>query len=406
MSKKYRRLYETAFDSKISKSDEDLLSAEKQDAVIAHRMSDQLQLSASTSSVQQQCGGGGGGGDVVIVRASSSARLPYKSRLFGFLLHQKRRNSMGPPQRYANYGGKYPSSDSVVTSSSVSLESITSDSLSSHSSESPCYKSRFPEPHVLSPISDKSSQDATVAAAPITNTVAAAAVTNITTTADAVVAQTQAKTKPPQSLGLIKLNRDHHQHHGSDSGISVGSKPGDNSYQELLDLPFDMPKLRRKRFESEASRAGGAPLPPESLPFDMPKLRRKQMDSAGALPFDVPELRRRQTDRCATVISSDFEIGTADGCVSERLEDEDPFDVANPKAISGRTHDRGSANKPDRNNLFLDVTPNSRCVAVVNAINKLSPKTFQNKSKLFLCFFLRILCTVDFIMRGNYIFKL
>lgn len=379
MSKKFRRLYETAFDSKISKSDEDLLSAEKQDAVIAHRMSDQLQLSASTSSVQQQCGGGGGG-DVVIVRASSSARLPYKSRLFGFLLHQKRRNSMGPPQRYANYGGKYPSSDSVITSSSVSLESITSDSLSSHSSESPCYKSRFPEPHVLSPISDKSSQDATVAAAAVTTTVAA--VSNITTTADAVVAQVQAKTKPPQSLGLIKLNRDHQQHHGSDSGISVGSKPGDNSYQELLDLPFDMPKLRRKRIESEASRAGGMPLPPESLPFDMPKLRRKQMDSAGALPFNVPELRRRQTDRCARVISSDFEIGTADGSASERLEDEDPFE-ANPKAISGN---QGSANKPDRNNLFLDVTPNSR-VAVVNAINKLSPKTFQNKSKLFLCFF-------------------
>jgi len=144
MSRNFRRYYETAFDSKISKSDDDLLSADKHDAAVAHRLSDQLQLSASTSSVRP-CD--------VVVRASPS-RPPGKSRLFGFLLRRRRRNGGG---RGADRCNDYRSSDSVATSSSLSLESITSDSLSSHSSESPrCH----PQPHVLSPISDKSSLDA------------------------------------------------------------------------------------------------------------------------------------------------------------------------------------------------------------------------------------------------------
>lgn len=382
MSKKFRRFYETAFDSKISKSDEDLLSADKQDAAIAHRLSNQLQLSASTSSVRR-CD--------TVVRPSPS-KLPYKHRLFGFLL-QRRRNS-------GDGSNKYRSSDSMVTSSSLSLESITSDSLSSHSSESPrCYlQQRFTEPHVLSPISDKSSLDAGTEISDYERNRRSSATTQI-------------KTKPPQSLGLIKLNRDNSlQHHGSDSGISVGSKPGDN-YQELLDVPFDMPKLRRKQksevFHVEKSIVAAPvnPPPPVELPpFDMPKLRRKPIlrHSDGpddmALPFDMPKLRKRQMENCARVISLDFEIGSdiMIHCSSGTKNPEEnvvgrtseielieglPFNIPKLKRIN--LQDEGGK-KPDRSSLFLNVMPSNNCAAV-NTNNIPLLKTFQNKSKCCFC---------------------
>lgn len=416
MSKKFRRFYETAFDSKISKSDEDLLSAEKQDSAIAHRLSNQLQLSASASSVRQY-----DDEDVAAtataVRASPSCRMQCKNRLFGFLL-RKRRNGGGGgggSGRQFNSVYKYRSSDSVMTSSSLSLESITSDSLSSHSSESPCYK-RFPVPHVLSPISDKSSQDAGTEFLNYEHrksSAAGSAATAVDVAGKATAVVAQVKTKPPQSLGLIKLNSGHMQHHGSDSGISVGSKPGDN-YQELLDVPFDMPKLkRRQRFEegpttmssttssssSSSSDCTGrpvlAPPRPQELPFDMPKLRRRQTDAGcdpsgggGMLPFDMPKLRKKQMDSCARVISLDFEIGSdedaysapsgvrhpADRSKSEQLK-ELPFDIPKLKNINLHEGER----KPDRSFLFLNVVPDN--CAAVNANNKQLSKTFQNKSK-------------------------
>lgn len=432
MSKKFRRFYETAFDSKISKSDEDLLSAEKQDSAIAHRLSNQLQLSASAGSIRQYddeddddaAAASAAATTANTVRASPSTTMQYKNRLLRFLL-RKRRSGGGHSGgggggggkgggRLVNSVSKYRSSDSVVTSSSLSLESITSDSLSSHSSESPCYnKQRFPVPHVLSPISDKSSQDAgaefleyerrrSSTAGSATPVVVVGA--NATETATATV--TPVKTKPPQSLGLIKLNSDHMQHHGSDSGISVGSKPGD-SYQELLDVPFDMPKLRRRQrseegpttVSSSSSDCTGHPklAPPrlQGLPFDMPKLRRRQTNAGcdpggAALPFDMPKLRKRQMDSCARVISLDFEIGSdeysfsahsdvshaADRSKSEQLEDL-PFDIPKLKKISLQ---KEGEKKPDRSTLFLNVIPNNGDAAV-NANNKLLSKTFQNKSK-------------------------
>ncbi|VVC25673.1 SH2 domain [Cinara cedri] len=417
MSKKFRRFYETAFDSKISKSDDDLLSADKHDAVIAHRLSSQLQLSASASSVhlQQLCNddddddddddavsstaGGGGRG---VVRSSSSAKLSCKTRLFGFLQSHRRRISAAAGGRFKSCN-KYRSSDSVATSSSLSLESITSDSMSSHSSESPrCYK-RFPEPHVLSPISDKSSQDA------------GAEMLDYERRRSSAATVQQVKTKPPQSLGLIKLNRDQQQHHGSDSGISVGSKPGGDNYQELLDVPFDMPKLRRKQksevFRAEVPAAAALPStagvhhqPPE-LPFDMPKLRRKQVqanpdsDVAVTLPFDMPKLRKRQMDSCARIMSLDFDIGSAADAYSSsdtknRCDDnaaacsgpnkseqlkELPFDIPKLKKIN--LHNGGDNNRLDRSSLFLNVKPNKCTGAAVNTNNAPSLKTFQNKNQ-------------------------
>ncbi|XP_060868422.1 LOW QUALITY PROTEIN: uncharacterized protein LOC132943439 [Metopolophium dirhodum] len=422
MSKKFRRFYETAFDSKISKSDEDLLSAEKQDSAIAHRLSNQLQLSASASSVRQyddedEDDAVPAAATAATVRASPSCRMQCKNRLFGFLLRKKRSGGAGGGRKL-NSVYKYRSSDSVVTSSSLSLESITSDSLSSHSSESPCYK-RFPVPHILSPISDKSAQDAgtefldyehrrSSAAGSAVPVVAGA----VSATATATAAVAPIKTKPPQSLGLIKLNSDHMQHHGSDSGISVGSKPGDN-YQELLDVPFDMPKLRRRQRSEEgpttvlsttssssssssdcAGRPVLAPPRPQGLPFDMPKLRRRQTNAGCGpggveLPFDMPKLRKRQMDSCARVISLDFEIGSdedaysarsgvkhpADRTKSEQLE-ELPFDIPKLKKINLHNEDE---KKPDRSTLFLNVLPNN--CAAVNVNNKQLSKTFQNKNQ-------------------------
>lgn len=401
MSKNFRRFYETAFDSKISKSDDDLLSTEKQNAAIAHhRLSNLqlLQLSASTSSVvRPSCD--------VVVRTTAAAASPSKplskNRLFGFLLHRRRRNGGGGGGGSGGAAGrrddKCRSSDSVVTSSSVSLESIcTSDSLSSHSSESPrcCYPHhRFPEPHVLSPISDKSSlQDA--AGAEISDY-------ERDRRSSATTAAQIVKTKPPQSLGLIKLNPDHgHQHlHGSDSGISVGSKPGDN-YQELLDVPFDMPKLRRKQKSAEAfccaEKSAGADAVVERQPSAQLQLQLPP-------PFDMPKLRRKQVNSCATTVvvsSSDSANGADDaerqhvsaagtaadaagGNVVDRTFPDTlerlPFDIPKWKTINSR--DDGGNKKPDRSSLFLDVTPNDRACATVNTLNKPTLKTFQNKSK-------------------------
>ncbi|XP_025424650.1 uncharacterized protein LOC112693682 [Sipha flava] len=413
MSKKFRRFYETAFDSKISKSDEDLLSADKQDAAIAHRLSNQLQLSASASSVQLlQCDADHGA-----IRAPAT-RQPPKNRFLGFLLSQKRRNSGGGGGQ--RFNSKYRSSDSMVTSSSLSLESITSDSLSSHSSESPCYKLRFPEPHVLSPISDKSSQDAGAEILQDFDRRRSSATATVAV-ATAPTASSVVKAKPPQSLGLIKLNKDHHQHHGSDSGISVGSKPGD-SYQELLDVPFDMPKLRRKQKSQVFHHAEKSTITttttnttittkttttlqcpsdgPSELPFDMPKLRRRQNcnttnSNDAALPFDMPKLRKRQMESCARVISLDFEIGSdlsaynasrindcqdhdnvTDRSECEQLE-ELPFDF--PKLRKTNLQDKDDK-KPDRSSLFLNVLPDN-CSATISPNNRALSKTFQNKNQ-------------------------
>lgn len=398
MSKKFRRFYETAFDSNISKSDEDLLSAEKQDAAIAHRLSHQLQLSASASSVSQ-CGGGGDGGSRDCTSAASRRRrLPScKKRLFGFLL-QRKRNSGGGSDASSGDGGGCPrivydtgsnaktscsrrSTDSVaMTGSSLSLESITSDSLSSHSSESPCYK-RFTvagQPHVLSPISDKSWQDAVTATTAVTATIPVVATTTTVTVATAV------KARPPQSLGLIKLNGDRkqQQHHGSDSGISVGSKPGD-SYQELLDVPFDMPKLRRKQTIVAAT----VEIPPEPQQqqqqqpsertpiggFDVPKLRRPD----AALPFDMPKLRRRQMESCARVVNgsaSSSEFGFDFG-----------GNLTGTTGDVGRAIDSRAERKPNRTGLFLNVMPVGQCAGTAGANNGRPslPLTVQIKSSYF-----------------------
>lgn len=124
---------------------------------------------------------------------------------------------------------------------------------------------------------------------------------------------------------------------GSDSGISVDGSNlrwANNYQQDLEHLPFDMPKLRRRRANPsldtttsgsatsvEAGSAGSGCVGHEELPFDMPKLRRKlrasltlanSSESSSAsqssepqeveqllqdLPFDMPKLRKKQISR-------------------------------------------------------------------------------------------------------------
>lgn len=241
---------------------------------------------------------------------------------------------------------KYSSTESMATSSSGgSLESIRSStsegnrstssseshrssSLSSHSSDSTGSTSGYHNPissgtmgarffhqtklHILSPISDKSSQEQgsetsennknnnSQRASPEENTLA-----NTTPMAEQTVwtgdnpnptiPLQKPKRRTPQNKNLINLSlnfgqssgADSETHQGSDSGISIESRCGvggtlnQNVSVDLNDLPFDMPKLRRRRLlqqpdPSVQDTSGSATsVDLRDLPFDMPKLRRR-----------------------------------------------------------------------------------------------------------------------------------
>ncbi|XP_047995928.1 uncharacterized protein LOC125233837 [Leguminivora glycinivorella] len=222
---------------------------------------------------------------------------------------------------------KYSSTESMATSSSggsmeslrsstsedrssSSSESRRSSSLSSHSSDSgnvPFTKSHHMQLsgfghhnnklHILSPISDKSSQEPASETSDNNRNNNSQKVSpedvetgnTIQTTVEIVA---KPKRRALQNRNLLNLTFRHSttagdaEIQGSDSGISIHSREGVDSRntfinfknsnaeeerkdpdQDLSDLPFDMPKLRRRRAEAEADL--------RSLPFDMPKLRRK-----------------------------------------------------------------------------------------------------------------------------------
>lgn len=231
---------------------------------------------------------------------------------------------------------KYSSTESMATSSSGgSLESIRSStsegnrstssseshrstSLSSHSSDSAGstgYHNPVSVPkgtrffhqtklHILSPISDKSSQEQgsetsennknnnSQRASPEENTLASTtplAEQTSWTGDNPTVQLPKPKRRTPQNKNLINLglgqsSGDSETHHGSDSGISVESRCGvggsfnQNMYLDLNDLPFDMPKLRRRRLQQQPvqdTSGSTTSVDLRDLPFDMPKLRRR-----------------------------------------------------------------------------------------------------------------------------------
>ncbi|CAH0562182.1 unnamed protein product [Brassicogethes aeneus] len=225
---------------------------------------------------------------------------------------------------------KYSSTESITSSSCGSMESIKSStsegnrstsssesrqssSLSSHSSDSGrnskysvSQSSNFlthnNKLHILSPISDKSSQE------PISetsdnnrnNNSEKCSPEDVNLTPPEVT--TKIKRRVPQNRNLLNLGF-HTEIQGSDSGISIQSRFGFNSelsgapsQQDFSDLPFDMPKLRRRRLLSQdpCTSSSATSVDLRDLPFDMPKLRRRLrvQDSAASSSQSVVETER------------------------------------------------------------------------------------------------------------------
>lgn len=213
---------------------------------------------------------------------------------------------------------KYSSTESMTTSSSggsmesiksstsegnrstTSCESRHSSSLSSHSSDSggnmtfsstqnSVFMAHANKLHILSPISDKSSQE------PASETSDNNKNNNSQKCSpEEVITPESMRTKRriPQNRNLLNLgfHPADKEIQGSDSGISIHSREGIRSKFEVTaaelsapsqpdfsNLPFDMPKLRRKKMiTQEACTSGSATsVDLKDLPFDMPKLRRK-----------------------------------------------------------------------------------------------------------------------------------
>lgn len=239
--------------------------------------------------------------DVMVVKRNSSKT---KENILDFKSNRRRH--------------KYSSTESMTTSSSGgSMESIKSStsegnrsttssgsrqssSLSSHSSDSGSTKrycgiqnSGFSahnnKLHILSPISDKSSQE------PISETSDNHRNNNSQKCSPeelAVTSETiKVKRRLPQNKNLLNLgfHTGDLEIQGSDSGISIQSREGIKSrfsfpvaelpsqHQDFSDLPFDMPKLRRRRMITQDACTSGSTTSVDlrDLPFDMPKLRRR-----------------------------------------------------------------------------------------------------------------------------------
>ncbi|XP_030746263.1 uncharacterized protein LOC115875056 isoform X2 [Sitophilus oryzae] len=263
-----------------------------------------------------------------------------KSRPKNNLLSGSKRTKDGVIRRIRH---KYSSTESMTTSSSGgSMESIKSStsegnrstsssssrqspSLSSHSSDSGSTRpmnyataqSNFltQQPsnklHILSPISDKSSQE------PISET----SDNNKNNNSQKCSPETEAvatenktsKKRFPQNKNLLSLNfHERPEIQGSDSGISIQSREGINksrigflatdlsappSQQDFSDLPFDMPKLRRRRLLPDAACTSGSATSVDlkDLPFDMPKLRRRMRLQAGNLEYSVSQASSSQS---------------------------------------------------------------------------------------------------------------
>lgn len=270
-----RRLYETAFDSVVVRSNE----SESERA--ANRS---IQLSTERSSSEHRSADRETTAEIGTERLVGEAKLGLTSL------------SIGAPRRRT----KYSSSD--TSSSGGSLESVASEcsgsesrrssSLSSHGSESPVRL--FSHLNVLSPISDKS--------------------------------QEPEPSPSPSPPPVIPPPR-HEEAPASDSGISVESRNKDEEHvwdapksrrkrnerrddnasltsTEIDKVSLDTPKTRRRIKQgiptelSSERIATSVQVELEKLPFDMPKLRRKlrnplSPDNVNQLLFEIPKHRRR-----------------------------------------------------------------------------------------------------------------
>ncbi|XP_015122812.1 SH2 domain-containing adapter protein E [Diachasma alloeum] len=314
----------------------------------------------------------------------------------------------------------YSSTESMATSSSAgsmeSLRSTTSESnrstsssdsrrstsLSSHSSDSGtthCFLHHHHQPktlsgyltfhashlHILSPISDKSSQEpasetsdnnrnnnSQKASPEATGLVMLNTTTNPITSTVVVPTDPSFKNRrTPQNKNVINLalkfsSLGDAEIQGSDSGISIESRA------EIKCKPFAF-QLRKTEINNINLVSEDPDLP--ELPFDMPKLRRRRLlmqqdaTTSGSatsvdlrdLPFDMPKLKRRL--RCTQAMESS--VSRASSSISSRDVEAPPFfggGMARPKmtlSLDGKGNSAGNeigqemVKKPGELNLFL-----------------------------------------------------
>lgn len=236
------------------------------------------------------------------------------------------------------------SSTSEGNRSTTSTDSRRSSSISSHSSDSAVGSGGYPfslnfaagnrylnqsKMHVLSPISDKSFQEVCSEGSEVSRSGGAATPPKgsphqsrpHTPEADsgAIAASHKLKKRLPLSKGGISLTAssciaDSESHQCSDSGISMESRSDTSKLapnSDLCDLPFDMPKLRRRRLQqmqltqgsTQDTSSSATSVDLKELPFDMPKLRRKlrtpsnqdSLEGAGELSLPVAPTGDEQT---------------------------------------------------------------------------------------------------------------
>ncbi|XP_055908363.1 uncharacterized protein LOC129943135 isoform X2 [Eupeodes corollae] len=283
--------------------------------------------------------------------------------------HAQASSNNSSPANGRRHQHNYSSTESIATSSSggsmESLRSSTSEgnrstsssgsrhstSLSSHSSESGsslAFPLRAPivihsKLHILSPISDKSSQEPASDTSEFQKNAspeeqkAALLVDNNQQAVPEVLLKKQRR--PPPNKTLLHLAD---EILGSDSGISLHSRGEDGKKSGLH--KFTLPKLNFPSSEKTDSGIGpisglGLPQDLRDLPFDMPKLRRRktlQQDTCtsgsatsvdlGDLPFDMPKLRRRlrmnQTDMTNLLVHSTESSGISQASSSHSMRDE------------------------------------------------------------------------------------
>ncbi|XP_050331897.1 uncharacterized protein LOC126760358 [Bactrocera neohumeralis] len=274
------------------------------------------------------------------------------------------------------------SSTSEGNRSTSSSESRNSTSLSSHSSESGSSSVALPlrapivvhsKLHILSPISDKSSQEpaSELSEQNKTQHTSPEEITQIgqqlqtgshTSTLNVEITKTLQQTsidilkkkKLPANKTLLNLTD---EIIGSDSGISLHSREdsklsaGIQNFS-LSKLNFPQSDKVNESSTSAAATAGhscGVPKDLRDLPFDMPKLRRKkalQQEACtsgsatsvdlGELPFDMPKLRRRlRTNQTETglLCHSTESSGLSQASSSHSMRDENKISLKLDGAI-------------------------------------------------------------------------
>uniref|UniRef100_A0A182PJC2 Uncharacterized protein n=1 Tax=Anopheles epiroticus TaxID=199890 RepID=A0A182PJC2_9DIPT len=246
--------------------------------------------------------------------------------------------------------GNFSSTESMATSSSggsmESLKSSTSEgnrstsssdsrhssSLSSHSSDSGpslAFPLRVPvaihnKLNILSPISDKSSQEPgsetsdinnrnnnSQKQSPVDGTTAAAAGGAGSTLTSSSTVKREGEESAPGAVGTeavkTSVTKRRPEIQGSDSGISLHSREDLKSRTNFLNAGIQRASLGQEKQGDHGKGQSGLPQDLNDLPFDMPKLRRRRAHlqqepctsgsvtsvDVGDLPFDMPKLRRR-----------------------------------------------------------------------------------------------------------------